>query len=134
MKAEPKPNEVVIKYKDYPEFLQRCKQYFNKSPNRVDHLYFDNVMRKVTLKDYINELPLKSLTLKLREYSAYKADLEVFSKSQNCTLETLVIQNFRVVNIHSISNIVNLTSLILYVEYSTHNSLHIRNVEICRLE
>ncbi|CAL6104098.1 LPXTG_cell wall anchor domain-containing protein [Hexamita inflata] len=113
MKAEPKPNEVVIKYKDYPEFLQQGTLYFNKSPNRVDHLYFDNVMRKVTLKDFVNELPLKSLALKLREHSAYKADLEVFSKSQNCTLETLVIQNFRVVNAHSISNIVNLTSLTL---------------------
>ncbi|CAL6061777.1 NEAT_domain-containing protein [Hexamita inflata] len=134
MKAEPKPNEVVIKYDNYPEFLQQGKQYFKKSPNRVDHLYFDNVMRKVTLKDYINELPLKSLALKLREYSAYKADLEVFSKSQNCTLETLVIQNFRVVNAHSISNIVNLTSLTLVAsriqDFSFLKSLHLTELVI----
>ncbi|CAL6084852.1 leucine-rich_repeat domain-containing protein [Hexamita inflata] len=134
MKAEPKPNEVVIKYKDYPEFLQQGTLYFNKSPNRVDHLYFDNVMRKVTLKDFVNELPLKSLALKLREHSAYKADLEVFSKSQNCTLETLVIQNFRVVNAHSISNIVNLTSLTLVAsriqDFSFLKDLHLTELTI----
>ncbi|CAL6046770.1 leucine-rich_repeat domain-containing protein [Hexamita inflata] len=134
MKAELKPNEVVIKYKDYPEFLQLGTQYFNKSPTRVDHLYFDNVMRKVTLKDYVNELPLKSLTLKLREHSAYKVDLMVFSKSPNCTLETLVIQNFRVVNAHSISNIVNLTSLTLVAsriqDFSFLKDLHLTELVI----